>query len=101
MSIERTSPLTPTSPVSNRDSQEVSTSRGVKSEVPDAANVSTNVTLSDAQSQLMQPGNGDIDMGRVEALKQAIRNGELRMDTGKIADALIKQSWELTQNESE
>jgi negative regulator of flagellin synthesis FlgM len=34
-------------------------------------------------------------MDRVEAMKTAIRNGELKMDTGKIADSLISdtQSW--------
>ena len=30
-------------------------------------------------------------MERVEQLKTAIRNGELKMDTGKIADALINE----------
>ncbi|CDL30473.1 Negative regulator of flagellin synthesis FlgM [Escherichia coli ISC7] len=31
----------------------------------------------------MQPGSSDINLERVEALKLAIRNGELKMDTGK------------------
>lgn len=31
-------------------------------------------------------------MERVEALKTAIRNGELKMDTGKIADSLIREA---------
>jgi negative regulator of flagellin synthesis FlgM len=38
----------------------------------------------------MQPGSQDINMERVESIKQAIRNGELKMDTGKIADALLQ-----------
>ncbi len=50
------------------------------------------VTLSDAQAKLMQPGSSDINLERVEALKLAIRNGELKMDTGKIADALISEA---------
>jgi negative regulator of flagellin synthesis FlgM len=37
--------------------------------------------MSYAQSKLMQPGSSDINMERVEALKTAIRNGELKMDT--------------------
>ncbi len=37
----------------------------------------------------MQPSSKDINVERVEQLKTAIRNGELKMDTGKIADALI------------
>jgi negative regulator of flagellin synthesis FlgM len=40
----------------------------------------------------MQPGSNDINMERVEALKTAIRNGELKMDTSKIADALIQDA---------
>lgn len=40
----------------------------------------------------MQPGVSDINMERVEALKTAIRNGELKMDTGKIADSLIREA---------
>ena len=40
----------------------------------------------------MQPGTNDINMERVEALKTAIRNGELKMDTSKIADALIQET---------
>ncbi len=47
------------------------------------ATTSTSVMLSDAQAKLMQPGTNDINMERVEALKTAIRNGELKMDTGK------------------
>ena len=52
----------------------------------------TQVKLSEAQARLMQPGTQDIDMGRVEAIKQAIRNGELKMDAGKIADALLQDA---------
>lgn len=52
----------------------------------------TQVKLSEAQARLMQPGTRDIDMGRVEAIKQAIRNGELKMDAGKIADALLQDA---------
>lgn len=39
----------------------------------------------------MQPGSQDINVERVETLKQAIRSGQLTMDTGKIADALLKK----------
>ncbi len=59
---------------------------------------STSVTLSDAQSKLMQPGSSDINMERVEALKTAIRNGELKMDTSKIADALIQDAQSFLQS---
>lgn len=41
----------------------------------------------------MQPNSRDINTTRVEALKQAIRSGELKMDTGKIADALLQDTF--------
>ena len=46
----------------------------------------------------MQAGSSDINMERVEALKTAIRNGELKMDTGKIADALINEAQSFLQS---
>ncbi|TQS58680.1 anti-sigma-28 factor FlgM, partial [Salmonella enterica subsp. enterica serovar Typhimurium] len=63
-----------------------------------SAATSASVTLSDAQAKLMQPGVSDINMERVEALKTAIRNGELKMDTGKIADSLIREAQSYLQS---
>ncbi len=90
MSIDRTSPLKSVSTVQPREMNDTATAktRTQKS----AATNSTSVTLSDAQAKLMQPGSNDINMERVEALKTAIRNGELKMDTSKIADALIQDA---------
>lgn len=62
------------------------------------ATTSTSVMLSDARAKLMQPGTNDINMERVEALKTAIRNGELKMDTGKIADSLIREAQSYLQS---
>ena len=87
MSIDRTSALKPVSAVQPRETNDA-TAQKTRLEKPSTSN-STSVTLSDAQAKLMQPGSNDINMERVEALKTAIRNGELKMDTGKIADALI------------
>ena len=90
MSIDRTSPLKPVSTVQPREMNEPATA---KTRVQKSATAnSTSVTLSDAQAKLMQPGSNDINMERVEALKTAIRNGELKMDTSKIADALIQDA---------
>ncbi|MGS8621755.1 flagellar biosynthesis anti-sigma factor FlgM, partial [Salmonella enterica subsp. enterica serovar Infantis] len=50
------------------------------------------VTVSDAQAKHTQPGVRDTNLERVEAIKTAIRNGELNMDTGKIADSLIREA---------
>lgn len=92
MSIDRTQPLIPVSTVQSRDTND--NNGKVRQNVTASTNVSTSesgaeVKLSTAQAQLMQPGSKDINTARVEQLKTAIRNGELKMDTGKIADALI------------
>lgn len=89
MSIDRTSPLKPVSTVQPRETSDTQATK-VRLEKSKTAN-STSVTLSDAQSKLMQPGSSDVNMERVEQLKTAIRNGALKMDTGKIADALINE----------
>ena len=91
MSIDRTQPTNPVSTVQTRDTND----NGSKVRQTPAPSTSTTtesgaeVKLSAAQAQLMQPGSKDINTARVEQLKTAIRNGELKMDTGKIADALI------------
>ncbi len=91
MSIDRTQPTNPVSTVQTRDTND----NGSKVRQTPAPTTSTTtesgaeVKLSAAQAQLMQPGSKDINTARVEQLKTAIRNGELKMDTGKIADALI------------
>ncbi|MDI9221638.1 flagellar biosynthesis anti-sigma factor FlgM [Pantoea sp. EA-12] len=92
MSIERTQPLNPVSTVQSRDTNDNSSK--VRQTTTSATTTTTSesgaeVKLSAAQAQLMQPGSKDINTARVEQLKTAIRNGELKMDTGKIADALI------------
>jgi len=90
MSIDRTQPLKPASTVQSRDTSEPGSSKVRQNNSPAATPpAAAQVKLSSAQSQLMQPGSADINVQRVEQLKTAIRNGELKMDTGKIADALI------------
>lgn len=41
-------------------------------------------------SQLPQDATQDINMARVEELREAIRDGKLNMNTDNIADALLK-----------
>ncbi|MFH8134115.1 flagellar biosynthesis anti-sigma factor FlgM [Pantoea osteomyelitidis] len=89
MSIDRTQPLQPVSTVQTRDSSDNSSSKVRQSATPATTESGAQVRLSDAQSQLTKPGAQDINVARVEQLKTAIRNGDLKMDTGKIADALI------------
>ena len=90
MSIDRTSPLNPVSTVQQRETNDNPALQN-RPEKSTSAN-STSVQLSDAQAKLMQPRDGDINLARVEALKTAIRNGEVKMDTGKIADALLREA---------
>ncbi|WP_312949021.1 flagellar biosynthesis anti-sigma factor FlgM [Superficieibacter sp.] len=96
MSIDRTSPLKPVSTVQPREASELTTPK-TRAEKSTAAN-STSVTLSDAQAKLTQAGKDDINVERIESLKTAIRNGELKMDTGKIADALIRDAQSFLQS---
>ena len=95
MSIDRTSPLKPVSTVQPRETSDAPVQKTRKEKT--TATTST-VMLSDAQAKLMQPGTNDINMERVEALKTAIRNGELKMDTGKIADSLIREAQSYLQS---
>lgn len=90
MSIDRTQRLQPVPTVQPRETQSDSAVQTRKKVSTETAVSGTQVKLSDAQARLMQPGSQDIDLERVETIKQAIRNGELKMDTGKIADALLQ-----------
>ncbi|MGG7448927.1 flagellar biosynthesis anti-sigma factor FlgM [Kosakonia oryzendophytica] len=96
MSIDRTSPLKPVNTVQQREASETQTQK-TRLEKSATTN-STNVTISGAQAKLMQAGANDINTERVEQLKTAIRNGELKMDTGKIADALIDEAKSYLQS---
>ena len=86
MSIDKTKAMQPVSTVQPRESNEATPAGAAQ------------VSLSGAQSQLMKPGSQDINTARVEQLKTAIRNGELKMDTGKIADALIQEAKSYLQD---
>ena len=92
MSIDRTQRLQPVSTVQPRETPADNPLQPLKATAAETAVSATKVKLSDAQARLMQPGTQDIDMNRVEAIKQAIRSGELKMDAGKIADALLQDA---------
>ncbi|WP_338562848.1 flagellar biosynthesis anti-sigma factor FlgM [Erwinia sp. E_sp_B04_7] len=91
MSIDRTQPTNPASTVQTRDASETAAPKVRQAETK-TTEAGTQVVLSGAQSQLTKSSAQDINAARVEELKTAIRNGELKMDTGKIADALIQQA---------
>ncbi|WP_269900046.1 flagellar biosynthesis anti-sigma factor FlgM [Paenalcaligenes faecalis] len=62
-----------------------------------SASRSAAVDLSPAARQLqqLQSSTNDIDMGRVQALRDAIANGTLEMDTSRIADSIINSARDL------
>ena len=45
-------------------------------------------------------GSADIDTAHVESIKQAIRNGTLTIDPGKIADGVLETARSLLQKPS-
>lgn len=97
MSIDRTHSLSGVSPIQPREASEIQLQKRKEATSQPAVD-GTQVKLSDAQSRLMQPNGQDINVERVEALKLAIRNGELTMDTGKIADALLQDTHDLLKS---
>lgn len=96
MSIDRTSPLKAVTSVQPRETPETSAQKARTEQTTTATSAS--VTLSNAQTALTRSGSSDINMARVEELKTAIRNGELKMDIGKIADALIQDTQDYLQS---
>jgi negative regulator of flagellin synthesis FlgM len=68
-----------------------------------AAGGDSNVSLSSLSSSLRSlavSGSADIDMDQVNAIKDALRNGTLQMDTGKIADGVIETARNLLKPSS-
>lgn len=97
MSIDRTQPLKPASSVQQRETNDVTPPKLRTAESKSSVTSGTQVLLSGAQSQLTKASSQDINSARVEELKTAIRNGELKMDSGKIADALIQEAKDSMQ----
>ena len=93
MAIDRTQGVSPLSPIQQRDPSENAVQNTRKEETVSGTKTSgTAVTLSEAQTSLTQSSAQDLNSARVDELKQAIRDGKLTMDTGKIADALLQDT---------
>ncbi|VFR25654.1 hypothetical protein BRI6_2151 [plant metagenome] len=43
----------------------------------------------------LQNGETDIDVAKVAAIREAIARGDIKIDTGKIADGLLASAQEL------
>ena len=53
--------------------------------------------VRDISARLAQPADDDIDTAKVEEIRQAIAEGRIRIDPGKIADGLLATLRELGQ----
>jgi negative regulator of flagellin synthesis FlgM len=76
--------------------------QGAGTAAPDATGSGgdANVSLSGLSSDLRQlatSGSADIDTAHVESIKQAIQNGTLTIDPGKIADGVLETTRSLLQ----
>ncbi|EHK67388.1 flagellar biosynthesis anti-sigma factor FlgM [Achromobacter arsenitoxydans] len=58
---------------------------------------SSQVELSSASRKMLalQDGSNDINVERVAAIRAAIASGQLKIDTGRIADSLIASARDL------
>jgi negative regulator of flagellin synthesis FlgM len=56
--------------------------------------------LSQHLRSLAASGSADIDTAHVESIKQAIKDGSLQMDSGKIADGVLQTARDLLQNQT-
>ena len=72
---------------------------GVSSAQAQSADVSLSALSSQLRS-LAASGEADIDVAHVESSKQAIADGSLTMDAGKIADGILATARELLKNPS-
>ncbi|MTD37454.1 flagellar biosynthesis anti-sigma factor FlgM [Erwinia sp. CPCC 100877] len=93
MSIERTLSTQPVASAGAVQST-MNDAKGVREQQPvqagDNEKSGVQVDISDASRQIA--GSEDIDMVRVEQIKDAIARGELHLDAEKIADALLADS---------
>jgi len=92
MSIDSTRPINPLTPVQGSETGTVQPPKNKATDSDNTPSEKTQVNLSDAQANLRQASSGDIDVAKVNSIKQSIRNGDLKINTGKIADALIQQT---------
>lgn len=53
--------------------------------------------VRDISARLAQPADDDIDTAKVEEIRQAIAEGRIKIDPGKIADGLLATLRELGQ----
>ncbi|AEA62339.1 MULTISPECIES: flagellar biosynthesis anti-sigma factor FlgM [Burkholderia] len=102
MKIDST-PATNVRPASSDAASSRSQAAAPAAPVADAAPATggdANVNLSSVSTNLQSlasSGSADIDTAKVASIRDAIRNGSLSIDTGKIADGILQTARELVQ----
>ncbi|MWP62176.1 MULTISPECIES: flagellar biosynthesis anti-sigma factor FlgM [Gilliamella] len=92
MSIDATKSVTSISGLLNRDvvnEQQKNQTASVPTQ--NSTNASTTVSITQNSMNLLHSTDKDIDIEKIDKIKQAITNGTLVIDTHKIADKLINQ----------
>lgn len=81
-----------TAPVTNQGASSAPAAGGHRT--PADANVNLSA-LSSQLRTLAASGSADIDIEQVESIKQAIKDGTLSIDTGKIAEGILETARSL------
>jgi negative regulator of flagellin synthesis FlgM len=80
-----------------------SATQGTAASSASGASGDTSVSLSGLSQHLRSlaaSGSADIDTAHVESIKQAIKDGTLQIDSGKIADGVLQTARDLLQNKT-
>lgn len=91
MSIDATELITKVSGLLSRDVMNEQNKK-IKASVQLSSNFNLNSNVNLSQNiALLHSAENDIDMGKIEKIKQAIADGKLVINPDKIADEIIKQ----------
>lgn len=91
MSIDATKMVTAVSGVLNRINEQ---NKKTNASVQNSSNLTLNVKLSQNTIAMLHSTENDIDTSKIEKIKQAITEGKLVINPNKIADEIIKQTFE-------
>ena len=91
MSIDATKMVTTVSGVLNRINEQ---NKKTNASVQNSSNLTLNVKLSKNTIAMLHSTENDIDISKIEKIKQAITEGKLVINPNKIADEIIKQTFE-------
>ncbi|MDH2395427.1 flagellar biosynthesis anti-sigma factor FlgM [Providencia rettgeri] len=94
MAIEQTSAISALTQVTNRDSQDAAAPMRDKKVSNNEVVQESSFAPSELQKKLLQPQASDINSAKVEQIKQAIKDGTLKMDAEKIADGILRDAHE-------